>query len=117
MSEQIFEKAKELGDLIAHSDVKKRADEANKALSADSTAIDLINAYNDFRTEKMEAFQDRQPTADEAKEINELLQAEFNKMAENATVREYIEANQAFERTLNIMDQIIKTAINGGEGG
>ena len=117
MSEQIFEKAKELGDLIAHSDIKKRADEANKALTADSAAIDLINAYNDFRTEKMEAFQDRQPTAEEAKEINELLQAEFNKMAENATVREYIEANQAFERTLNIMDQIIKTAISGGEGG
>ncbi|MBO5364257.1 MAG: YlbF family regulator [Clostridia bacterium] len=117
MSEQIFEKAKELGDLIAHSDVKKRADEANRALTADAAAVDLINAYNDIRTEKMEAFKDRQPTADEAKEINEVLQAEFNKMAENPTVREYIEANQAFERTLNIMDQIIKTAISGGNGG
>ena len=117
MSEQIFEKAKELGDLIAHSDIKKRADEANRALTADTTAVDLINAYNDIRTEKMAAFQDRQPNAEEAKEINEVLQAEFNKMAENPTVREYIEANQAFERTLNIMDQIIKTAISGGNSG
>ena len=115
--EQIFEKAKELGDLIAQSDIKKRADEANRALTADSAAVDLINAYNDLRAEKMAAFQDHQPTADEAKEINEILQAEFNKMAENLTVREYIEANQAFERTLNIMDQILKNAISGGSGG
>ncbi len=112
--EKIFEKAKELGELIAHSDVKARADEANRALTADTEAVDLISGYNDKRQEKLEAFADKQPTAEEAQEINEFLQNEFNKIAENATIREYIEANRAFESVLNQMDQIIKTAISGG---
>ena len=114
--EKIFEKAKELGDLISHSELKQRADEANRALSADTTAIDLINHYNDVRQEKLAEFENKQPTAEEAKAINEVLQEEFNKMAENPVIREYIEANQAFEQTLNQMDQIIKSAISGGSG-
>lgn len=112
--EKIFEKAKELGELISHSDIKKRADEANRALTADETAVGLISSYNEVRESKLAAFKDRQPTAEEAKEINEFLQAEFNKMAENAVIREYIEANQALEQTLNQMDQILRNAISGG---
>ena len=115
-TEKIFEKAKELAELIAHSEVKARADEANKALSADADAVDLISGYNDKRQEKLEAFADRQPTAEEAQELNEFLQNEFSKIAENATIREYIEANRAFERVLGQMDQIIKNAISGGHG-
>lgn len=113
-SEKIFEKAKEIGELIAHSDVKARADEANRALTADETAVDLINGYNDKRIKKMEEFSDRQPTAEEAQEINEYLQGEFNRIAENPVIREYIEANRAFESLLNQMDQIIKNSISGG---
>ncbi len=112
--EKIFEKAKELGELISHSDIKKRADEANRALTADETAVGLISSYNEVRESKLATFKDRQPTAEEAKEINEFLQAEFNKMAENAVIREYIEANQALEQTLNQMDQILRNAISGG---
>lgn len=115
-AEKIFEKAKELGELIAHSEIKARADEANKALTADEEAVDLISGYNDKRQEKLEAFADKQPTVEEAQEVNEFLQSEFNKIAENATIREYIEANRAFEGVLNQMDQIIKNAISGGHG-
>ena len=114
--EQIFEKAKELGELILHSDLRKRADEANKALTADETAVDLINGYNDKRQEKLSQFAEKQPTAEEAKEINEYLQGEFNKIAENPVIKEYIEANSEFENVLAQMDQIIKTAISGGQG-
>ncbi len=111
---KIFEKAKELGDLIAQSDLKKRADEANKALTADQEAVALIGGYHEKREEKMAVFKDRQPTAEEAKEINEYLQAEFNKIAENSVIREYIEANQQLENTLNQMDMILRNAISGG---
>ena len=114
--EKIFEKAKEIGELIAHSDIKARADEANRALTADETAVDLINGYNDKRQKKMEEFSDHQPTSEEAQKINEYLQEEFNKIAENPVIREYIEANRTLERVLNQMDQIIKNSISGGHG-
>ncbi len=113
-TEAIFEKAKELGELIAHSDVKKRADEANRALSANADAIELISGYNETRQEKIEAFGDRQPTAEEAKELNEFLQEEFNKIAKNPVIAEYIEANRMLEATLNQMDQIIKNSLHEG---
>ncbi len=112
--EKIFEKAKEIGELIAHSEEKERAAEANRALTADTKAIDLINGYNDKRQKKMAEFADKQPTAEEAQQINEYLQGEFNKIAENPVIREYIEANKAFEDMLNQMDQIIKGSISGG---
>lgn len=112
--EMIFEKAKELGELIAHSTLKARADEANRALTADAEAVDLINGYNDKRQEKMAAFADRQPTKEEAQEINDYLQAEFNKIAENAVIKEYIEANRDLDRVLSQMDQILRNAISGG---
>lgn len=112
--EAIFEKAKELGELIAHSDEKARANEANRALTADKTAVDLISGYNDKRQRKMAEFADKQPTAEEAQAVNEYLQGEFNKIAENPIIKEYIEANTAFENVLNQMDQIIKSAISGG---
>ncbi len=111
---KIFEKAKELGDLIAQSEMKKRADEANKALTENADVVAMIGAYHELREEKMAAFKDHQPTAEEAKEINECLQNEFNKMAENPIFKEYIEANQQFENTLNQMDMILKNAISGG---
>lgn len=114
--ERIFEKAKELGELIAHSQVKARADEANRALSADATAVDLISSYNDKREEKMAALEGRQPSAEEAREINEYLQQEFNKIAENPVIREYIEANQTLDQVLSQMDQIIRNAISGSGG-
>ena len=114
--ERIFEKAKELGELIAHSDLKARADEANRALSGDEIAVDLISGYNDKREEKMAAFADRQPSAEEAQEVNDYLQEEFNKIAENAVIREYIEANRNLDDVLSQMDQIIQNAISGGHG-
>ncbi len=114
---KIFEKAGELAELLAHSELKKRAEEANQALSEDKTALDLINGYNDIREAKMADFADKQPTAEEVRKINEYLQEEFNKIAENPIIAEYIEANQTFENVLNQMDQIIKSAISGGCSG
>ena len=45
--EQIFEKAKELSDLIAHSDEKKAAQEASRRLMEDKEASELISGYNE----------------------------------------------------------------------
>ncbi len=118
MNETILNKATELGKLIADSDVKKRADEANKALLADAEAAGLIQDYNTKREAKMAEFEGKQPSEDEIKEVGDFLQAEFNKMAQNKIIREYIEANKAFETLLSQMNGILQHFINGeAEGG
>ncbi|MDO5310966.1 MAG: YlbF family regulator [Clostridia bacterium] len=115
--EQIFEKAKELSDLIALSDEKKEAQEASRHLMEDSEASDLISAYNEKREAKLAEYKDKEPTREEVEAINEYLQQEFNKIMENAVIREYVKASRVFEMMLTQMDNIIKQGVSVDEGG
>lgn len=115
--EQIFEKAKELSDLIARSDEKKEAQEASRHLMEDSEASDLISAYNEKREAKLAEYKDKEPTREEVEAINEYLQQEFNKIMENAVIREYVKASRVFEMMLTQMDNIIKQGVSVDEGG
>lgn len=117
--EQIFEKAKELADLIAFSDEKKAAQEASRQLMEDDEASDLINGYNEKREAKLAEFAGKEPTPEEVEQINEYLQLEFNKIMENAVIREYVKASRVFELTLTQMDNIIKqgVSVDDGNGG
>lgn len=114
--EQIFEKAKELADLIAHSDEKKAAQEASRLLMEDNEASELISGYNDKREAKLKEFEGKEPTKEEIEEVNEYLQTEFNKIMENAVIKEYVKASRVFEMMLNQMDNIIKTGLSDGNG-
>ena len=89
-NDAIFEKARELGELIKASDVRQRSEEASKALLSDETAKGLIDSYNKLREDKMAEFTEKQPTQEEAQEVNNVLQAEFEKMAENDIIKEYL---------------------------
>lgn len=111
----IFEKARELGEAIKASEVKQKSDDANKELLSDETAKGLIDGYNKLREDKMAEFSEKQPTQDEAQEVNSFLQAEFEKLAENTTIKEYLEAARNYEMVLGQMDSILKHFIVGEE--
>ena len=115
--EQIFEKAKELSDLIAHSDEKKAAQEARRQLMEDKEASELISGYNEKREAKLAEYKDKKPTPAEIEKINEYLQGEFNKIMENAIIKEYVKASRVFEMTLTQMDNIIKQGVSVDQGG
>ena len=114
--EQIFEKAKELADLIASSEEKKAAEAASKELMQDEEASKLINGYNEKREAKLAEFEGKQPTPDEVEAVNEYLQGEFNKIMENAVIKEYVKASRIFEMTLTQMDNIIKQGVAVDDG-
>lgn len=109
--EQIFDKAKEISDLIAHSDEKKAAQEASRRLMEDKEASELIGAYNIKREQKIAEYQGKEPTEEEIAAVNEYLQKEFEKITENEIIREYVEATRAFEMMLTQMDNIIKQGV------
>jgi len=117
--EQIFEKAKEIADLIAFSDEKKAAQEASRHLMESEEASNLINSYNEKREAKLAEYQDKQPTKEEIEAVNEYLQTEFNKIMENDIIREYVKASRVFEMLLTQMDNIIKqgVAVDDGHSG
>lgn len=115
--EQIFEKAKELADLIAFSDEKKAAQEASRRLMEDEEATAVINGYNEKREAKLAEYKDKEPTAEEIEKINEYLQVEFNKIMDNEIIREYVKASRVFEMLLTQMDSIIKQGVAVEQGG
>lgn len=75
---------------------------------SDETAKGLIDSYNKLREDKMAEFTEKQPTQEEAQEVNNVLQAEFEKMAENDIIKEYLEAARSYEMVLGQMDSILK---------
>ncbi len=115
-SEKIFEKAKELSDLIAYSDEKKAAQEASRLLMEDKEASDLISSYNEKREAKLAEFEGKNPTKEDVEAVNEYLQAEFNKIMDNAVIREYVKASRVFEMMLTQMDNIIKRGVSVDDG-
>lgn len=114
--EAIFEKAKELGELIQASPIKQKADDTSKKLLSDATAKRLIDGYNRTREQKMEEFKEKQPTPEEAQQVNQFLQEEFEKIASNEVIKEYLEAARDYEMLLGQMDSILKHFIVGEEG-
>lgn len=114
--EQIFEKAKELADLIAYSDEKKDAQEASRLLMEDEEASKLISDYNEKREAKLAEFKDKEPTKEDVESINEYLQNEFNKIMDNKVIHEYVKASRVFEMMLTQMDNIIKQGVSVDDG-
>ncbi len=114
--EQIFEKAKELADLIAYSDEKKDAQEASRLLMEDEEASKLISDYNEKREAKLAEYKDKEPTKEDVESINEYLQGEFNKIMDNQIIHEYVKASRVFEMMLTQMDNIIKQGIAADDG-
>lgn len=111
--EAIFEKARELGELIQASPIKQKADDTSNKLLTDAAAKSLIDAYNTAREQKMNEFKDKKPTPEEAQQANDFLQAEFEKIAANETIKEYLEAARDYEMLLGQMDSILKHFIVG----
>lgn len=116
-NEAIFEKARELGELIRESETKKRSDETSKALLSDDEAKGLIDNYNRIREEKMAEYAGKTPTKEEAQAVNDCLQQEFEKLMVNAIIKDYIEAARDYEMLLTQMDGILKHFIAGEQDG
>ena len=116
-NEEIFEKARELGELIRSSETKKRSDETSRALLADDEAKGLIDNYNRIREEKMAEYSDKTPTKEEAQEVNDYLQRAFEKLTVNPIIKDYLEAARDYEMLLGRMDGILKHFIVGEQEG
>lgn len=116
-NEVIFEKARELGELIRECDEKKRSDKTSRALLEDDEARNMVDDYNRIREEKMAEFAEKAPTQEEAQEANDYLQREFEKLTVNPIIKDYLEAARDYEVLLGRMDAILKHFIGGEQSG
>lgn len=115
MRNTIIEKAQELGTLIADSSEKARVDAAGLAMNNDEEATTLLRTYNENRKAATEKLRNTDPTKEELEEYKSYVQAEFEKIAGNKLIAEYIEASKEFDMMVQQVNAVLSYFITGQE--
>ena len=111
----IIEKAQELGTLIAESPEKLAAETAADRMNNDEEAVKLLATYNENRKAATAKLRDKEPTKEELEEYRNYVQEEFNKIAENKIISDYIEANKEFDLLVQQVNAVLSYFITGQE--
>lgn len=117
MRNEIIEKAQEFGTMIAQSEEKQRADAAADAMNNDAEATELLRKYNENRKTATEKLRGKNPSKEELAEFKSYVQAEFDKIAENKLIAEYIEASKVFDSLVQQVNAVLSYFITGQENG
>lgn len=107
----IFEKTRELGEMIQNSDEMKKAKAAEIAQAADETAQTLMKEYNLTRLNLARDMQNGKITKEEAVKKNDEAFEELCKKSES--IRNFIEAKKEFDAVVNQINQILNYYITG----
>ena len=112
---EILEKAKELGIMIAESGEFEKLKIAEERQLADPEAQKLMMEYATKRDELAQKAQAPDTTKEEFEAIKDEMQKEFEKMCENENVKAYLDASNAFSNLINQVNSIIGYFVKGGE--
>lgn len=115
MRNTIIEKAQELGTLIADSEESKRLSDASEAMNNDEEATNLLRTYNENRKAATEKLRGTEPTKEDLENYRNYVQAEFEKIAGNKLIGEYIEASKEFDLLVNQVNAVLSYFITGQE--
>ncbi len=115
MRNTIIEKAQELGTLIAESEEKAKATAAADKMNNDEEAVMLLQKYNENRKAALEKMRGKNPSKEELEEFKTYIQSEFEKIAKNSLISEYIEANKNFDTLVQQVNAVLSYFITGQE--
>ncbi len=117
MRNEIINKAQELGTMIADSEERIRMTKASDAMNSNEEAVELLRTYNDNRKAATEKLRGKEPTKEELQEFKEYVQGEFDKIAGNKLIAEYIEASRDFDNMVQQVNAVLSYFITGQESG
>ncbi len=115
MRNTIIEKAQELGQLIAESAESARVSAAAEAMNNDEEATTLLRTYNENRKTATDNLRGTDPTKEDLENYRNYVQAEFEKIAGNKLIAEYIEASKEFDLMVNQVNAVLSYFITGQE--
>ena len=107
----IFEKTRELGEMIQVCEEMKAVKAAELAQSEDETAQTLMKEFNLSRMNLARDMQSGKITREEAIKKNDEAFEEICKKSE--TIRNFIDAKKAFDEVLSQVNQILNFYITG----
>ena len=115
MRNEIIEKAQQLGTMIAESPESKRVSEASDRMNENEEAVELLRTYNENRKKAADELRGTNPSKEKLAEFKEYVQAEFEKVAANKLIAEYIEASREFDNMVNQVNAVLSYFITGQE--
>lgn len=107
----IFEKTKELGEMIQESEEMKRMQAADVAQLADEEAQKLLKEFNLARMNLARDMQEGKISKEEAVKKNS--EAFENMMNSSETIKEYVDAKKAFDAVVSKINGILNFYITG----
>lgn len=113
----VFEKAHELGTMIADSEEFKRVNEAREAQTADGDAALVLMNYNRKRDQLIKEASEPNISNERMQEIRNEMEKEVDKLNNNKTIAEFMEAMQAFNEMMDQVNGIVASYINPKDEG
>jgi len=113
--EEIIQKAKELGMMIADSQEFKTLKAAEEAQLNDPEATALMAEYAAKRDELAKKAAAPDVTKEDFEKIREESQKEFDRICENKNIKNYLDANRSFAMLIEQVNSIIGYFVKGGD--
>jgi cell fate (sporulation/competence/biofilm development) regulator YlbF (YheA/YmcA/DUF963 family) len=111
----VIEKARELGMLIAESDEMKALKGAEELQLADKDAQELMMEYATTRERLTQKASRPDITKEEFESISKEMEEAFARIMTNDNIRRYIEANRSFKALIDQVNSIIAYFVKGEE--
>ncbi len=113
--QEILEKAKELGIMIAESGEFEKLKIAEERQLADKDAQKLMMDYAAKRDELAAKASKPDIGKEEFEGIREEMQKEFENICKNENIKAYLDASNEFSNMINQVNSIIGYFVKGGE--
>jgi len=111
----VFETAKELGNLIASSDKMTRLKNAEARMESDNEAKGLMDRYKELQVNVVRATKAR-VSPEELSSIKKELMAHQDTLNQNPVTKEYLESKSDFDSFTKTINKVIEYAMTGDEG-
>ena len=111
----IIEKARELGQMIAESDELKALRGAEELQLSDPDAQELMMEYANTRDRLSQRMASGEATKEEFENIQKEMEEAFSKLMTNANIKRYVEANNTFKTLIDQVNAIIAFYVKGEE--
>ena len=112
----IFEKAKELGKLIAESDLAVNLKKFEAILTTDETSLKMITEFNDLQKTMVDSVNEGKPE-DEIEGYKLALATKYDELYAYETTGNYFKAKDEFDAIMKQMNDIIVFEITGEQKG
>jgi len=113
--QEILDLAKKLGEKIAQSDELKTYKEMEKIYSESESAQESMRQYESTRANMAVKAQEMGMTPESMEFFETEMQKAFEMLVENKTVKEYLDAQSAFNDVLTKVNSILAYFIQGEE--